>query len=318
METQCAKSAQTASPKGKRMNHWVALTSRGLLRICGEHARVFLHGLVTQDLMQGMGPWFGALLSPHGRFLADFFIFMDGDDLLLDVAKDHHSVILSTLGPLAAFHDVRIEEELGRWAVCGALGPQIHHLLQVSSSFNGHDIFLYADPRTPSMGLRAVVPYGQLVNLPHPLLLAQSESFYHRHRWMHGVAEGAYDLVAHKSIILEYGYHTYGALSWDKGCYMGQELMARSYHLGEIRKKPYAIWSDRALPEKGSALWKGDARVGIMGGSAYDEGRWIGLVVLDSALTEDTDRLDLHINEADCHEIPFWRIESSCGATPHP
>lgn len=281
MEAQRPKNPQTAQPGQRLMNIWSCLKSRHILRLSGTQARPFLHGLVTQDLMQDQAVWFAALLTPQGRFLADFFVIPHGHDLLLDVAKDHVESVLKVLSPLAVFHDVHLSDDLGHWAVCAGLGPEIASILPPSAPLTGHEAFFYADPRKIPMGVRALVPYRSLVDRPHPLLLAQNEQAYHRYRWAQCVAEGAYDLVTNRSIILEYGYDALGALSWTKGCYMGQELMARTHHLGHVRKKPYCVWSSVALPEKGTALWKEGQRLGMMGGSVKERDRWMGLAILD-------------------------------------
>jgi folate-binding protein YgfZ len=114
----------------------------------------------------------------------------------------------------------------------------------------------YTDPRHPDLGLRAFVPHVLWNELPHPMMDPSPESLYHKTRMALGIPEGVYDLVHQQSIILEYGYHHMNALDWNKGCYMGQELMARTFHRGHIRKHLYRMTlASGTFPAKGSVLY---------------------------------------------------------------
>jgi folate-binding protein YgfZ len=115
---------------------------------------------------------------------------------------------------------------------------------------------IYTDPRNAKMGLRAWVPYAIWNELPSSVMHACDESAYHKHRIRLGLAEGAYDLIQRQSIILEYGYQNNQAISWTKGCYMGQELMARTFHRGTLRKHIHTIHLvDGVFPKSGSELF---------------------------------------------------------------
>jgi folate-binding protein YgfZ len=257
------------------MNQWICLASRSVIALSGKEAPPFLQGLVTQNVMRSF-PQFTALLTPQGRFHSDFFIIPYQDGLLLECDKKHHASLLALLKRFSVFHPMMIEDLSSVYSVCVGLGPYVRTMLSLlDAGLTVHDngMLFYPDPRTPDMGVRALVPYKVLSYLPHPLLLPSPEENYHYDRLGHIVPEGAYDLIVDKSIILEYNYHTLGALCWEKGCYMGQELMARTFHRGEIRKKPYGLkLVEGSFPDVGTDLFYQGERLGVMGSHCRELG----------------------------------------------
>lgn len=251
------------------MNTWIFLHSRRLLSIQGNEASSFLHGLVTQNIFKPK-PIFTAMLTPQGRFHSDFFVIQIEDELLIDCDILHLSAIKEWLQKFQALHDVEVSDISKNYAICVALGPQVHNLLGACDSAKtaAGEVF-YADPRSTFMGIRALIPYERLPILPHTVLMPGTEKDYHYHRLQHVLPEGAYDLVSNQSVILEYGYDN--AISWDKGCYVGQELMAQVFHRGEIRKRPYGL---RGLnfPPKGTDLFFDQKKIGVMGSHCKDLG----------------------------------------------
>ncbi len=256
------------------MTPWVHLTSRSLIAISGPERIDFLQGLVTQKIT-GNEAVFSAILLPNGRFFTDFFVIHTKDFLVLDCAKEHAAALLKLLAPYGMLHDVALKDLSAQFTVCAALGARAISLHEQrspqSSDLNQKSITFYTDPRHSEMGMRALVPYVLLHELPHPMLDPSPEWCYHKQRIARGIPEGAYDLIHQQSIILEYGYQHIHALDWTKGCYMGQELMARTFHRGNIRKHLYRMTLDTGhFPAKASVLYHGNGdnqgtRMGWMG-----------------------------------------------------
>jgi folate-binding protein YgfZ len=270
----------------ERMISWCSLPSRSLIAISGPERIAFLDGLCTQKISPSEAG-FSALLTPKGRFFADFFTFPTENSLILDCAQAHHAPLMDVLQFYAPLHDVSLHDYSTRYGVCAALGPDginLHAEFPFYQNCTPTALF-YTDPRHPDLGLRALIPYDLWNALPHPCLNPCPESVYHHHRIHLGIPEGAYDLVHDQSIILEYGYQHMNAISWTKGCYMGQELMARTFHRGVIRKHLYrATLQCGVFPESGTPLVSANdlARIGWMGSHCGDA----GLMVLH----EDIDR----------------------------
>ena len=255
------------------MSQWISLTGRTLISVHGNESRDFLQGLVTQDMAKDL-PLFAVLLMPSGRFHSDFFVVSDPrckEGLLIDCHRNHFHAVMDVLNTLKVLHDVHVEDASKVYAVCAATGPTAQGLAN-DPAWIRDSCEVYTDPRHPHMGLRALVPYDRLSLLPHPLLVPGTEGDYHAFCIQKGVPQGDRDLTVDKSIVLEYGYHHIQALSWDKGCYRGQELMARTYHRGHLRKHLYRLQRlSGSFPKAGTPLFLGANKCGTMASSC---GSW--------------------------------------------
>jgi tRNA-modifying protein YgfZ len=184
--------------------------TRALWQITGTDALPFLQGLVTNNVLplKDRGIVYGALLSPQGKYLADFFVVNTGDALLIDIAE---SLATSTLRRLTMYKlraDVQITPV--DMPVARGIGPVPDGA--------------FTDPRTPAMGWRA---YG----------LAQSETVdWDALRVAHLVPETGRELIPDDSYLLEMGFERLHGVDFRKGCYVGQEVTARMKHKTELRK----------------------------------------------------------------------------------
>ena len=200
----------------------VLLADRQIFKVFGRDKEKFLQGLLTCDVRRK--PCYGALLSPHGRFLYDFFVVEEGDHWLMDVSRDRSEEILKKLNLYKLKSDVRFEKDDRQvwWS------PVI---LDRSAAPDRGPIS-YKDPRHPDMGCRTYMD---------PRLREDNNSLdffnYTDHRIVLGIPEGSLDLIYDRSIILECNFVAMNAVSFTKGCYIGQELIARTHHTGTIRKR---------------------------------------------------------------------------------
>jgi folate-binding protein YgfZ len=133
----------------------------------------------------------------------------------------------------------------------------------------------YQDPRLPTLGWRVMMPNGKLSN-------GESKCFetfkngmsahYTTLRLANGISEPPEDLWQAKSIILEHGFHELGAVSWTKGCYIGQELMARTFHRGQLHKRALPVRIEGDAPPLGTVVSHHDEIIGEMLSSQGDRG----------------------------------------------
>jgi len=185
---------------------------RLVYRITGGDRIRFLQGLVTNDtagLAEGMV--YAALLTPQGKYLADFFLVPDGDTVLLDVAADLGPALIWRLAMYKLRADVTIEET-----------P-----LKVSRGLGTPPEGAFTDPRHPALGWRA---YGDKVTSAIPA------ADWTQLRVDHGIPESGVELIPDETYILEAGLDRLGAVSFRKGCYVGQEVTARMHHKTTLRK----------------------------------------------------------------------------------
>lgn len=235
-----------------------ALTQRGLLRVSGASARSFLQGLVTNDIerVSETTPIYAALLTPQGKFLHDFLIAQLGDALMLDLEVERLADLLRRLKMYrlrAAVDLVDISNELTVYALFGAetdgLGDQLPgtFIRDPRSPMLGHRLYSTSDPRLDLQTLGA--------NIVGP-------DVYDAFRIAAGVPDGSRDIPVEKAFPLEYGFDSLGAVSYEKGCYIGQELTARTHNRGKVKKALFRVLFETDAPAPGTTIRSGDAEVG--------------------------------------------------------
>ena len=252
------------------------LPDRGVLKVVGDDARNFLHGLVTADIL-GLAPGaarFCALLTPQGKIIADFIVTeapaKDGGGFFLDVPR---AVSLALVGKLNLYKlraKVLIED--------------LSEVLGVLAVWDGSEIpkqgLAYADPRLPSLGARAMLP-------PHLASSAAAElgaefvdaSQYEAHRIALGVPQGGVDFSYGNAFPHESDMDQLGGVDFKKGCYIGQEVVSRMEHRGTARTRAVPVRYDGAAPQPGVSVTAGDRQIGTMGSAA--DGRAVALLRLD-------------------------------------
>ena len=245
------------------------LPNRGVIAIGGEDRVTYLQGLVSNDVRlaapdKAIYAW---LMTPQGKYLFDFFIYETGDALLLDVEADRFDDLLRKLKMYKLRAKVTLENVSDRFAVAAIFGEGADAAAgfaagaargQAAALAGGGVIAV--DPRTEKLGLRALAPRDRvesLFNLP----IAEFAD-YDRLRLALGVPDGARDLIAEKSIALENNMDALGALSWDKGCYMGQELTARTKYRGLVKKRLVTLRVEGDLPPAGTPVFLGEQEAG--------------------------------------------------------
>lgn len=222
-----------------------ALPQRGVIAVTGEDRVSFLQGLVSNDVAQA-GPdravWAG-FLTPQGKWLADFFILSDGERLLLDAEAAQIPMLLTRLGRFRL-----------RTRVALAAEPA----LQVHVAWGGPppDAPVRApDPRLPEAGWRVLAAPGLPTNA--------DAADWDAHRLAFGLPEAA-DLEPEKTVLLEAGFDELNGVSWTKGCYMGQELTARTRYRGLLKRRLVPVMAEGALPAPGTPVLRDGTEVGTL------------------------------------------------------
>ena len=181
--------------------------TRRVLSITGSDRESFLQGLITNDVEKAKGALvYAALLTPQGKFIADFFVLAEEDRILLDVAASHAASLAQRLTMYRLRADVQIAETD----------------LVVSRGITGDHGF--ADPRHPTLGWRA---YGETD--------ISEDVDWDALRVAQNVPETGIELTP-DTYILEAGFERLNGIDFRKGCYVGQEIAARMKHKTELRK----------------------------------------------------------------------------------
>lgn len=180
--------------------------TRQIIRITGENRVAFLQGLVTNDVKKA--PCWAAILTPQGKYLADFFIVPDGDSLLVDV----HADLADDLFRRLTLYKLRSKVTLEQTDV------------QVARGTGPVPDGAIADPRHEALGWRL---YGQE---------GDDGSDWDTIRVAHSIPETLIELIPNDTFILEVGFERLHGVDFRKGCYVGQEVTARMKHKTELRK----------------------------------------------------------------------------------
>ncbi len=239
MKLQPGRTMQDSAPQTPC---FVTLPDRGLVRIGGPDRRAFLQGLVTNDiaLLDSQPVLYACLLTAQGKFLHDFFVSEQGDVITLECEGGARAENLcDTLKKFRLRANITLEPVLYTGIYIRMTPPPA-----------AGDV---PDPRHPSLGFRC----REKPDLPEaPFAL------WDRHRIALGVPDGSRDMTVGQSTMEEGHFDWLNAISYDKGCYIGQELTARMHYRGLGKKHIYTVQSP-ALPPPGTDLH--DAHGGIVG-----------------------------------------------------
>ena len=223
------------------------LPDRGVVQVSGEDARKLLDSIITNDLslLDKQDAIFAGLLSPQGKILFDFFVVRDGDGFLLDVARDQAAGLVKRL----SLYKLR-----AKVAIAEAVGAQVEASWPTAAGS-------VADPRHGELG-------GRRISQSPVAFDPGAFEAYHAHRIALGVPEGGKDYAFGDVFPHEALFDQLSGVSFTKGCYVGQEIVARMEHRGTARKRIVRVTADGALPVMGTDVLAGEVVIGAMGSSA--------------------------------------------------
>lgn len=224
---------------------FVRLPNRAVFRLSGPDRLTFLQGLVSNDVNAAVPGHsvYSCLLTPQGKFLHDFFLYADGESLLVECEADRRADLMQKLRMYKLRSKIEIAEaDFTVFAVIGNAAGSISA----------------PDPRVSALGTRVLLASGtpDLAEVPYDA--------YDRLRIAHAVPEGSRDMEVGKAILLENNIDLLNGVAWDKGCYTGQELTARTKYRGLIKKRLMPVRLSGAVPEVGTPLIAGGSEIGEM------------------------------------------------------
>lgn len=250
-----------------------AILNRAIIRLSGDDRRTFLQGLITQDVdqLEPNRAIFAALLTPQGKIRFDFFVYDTGTAFLIDCDSDAAAALSKAL-------------TLYKLRAAIVLEPFPNHVV---SAHWGHSIkseceHSFEDPRCSALGQRSIFESpGNSGALPVEPLMA-----YHDHRIQLGVphfglelSDPLSDFCLDEVFLLDVNYDTLSAVSYKKGCFVGQEVTSRMKRKGDVRKRTLIAEFEGPPPAKGAAVTAGESTLGeILSGV---DGRALALIRLD-------------------------------------
>lgn len=251
----------------------IEISSRSIIALNGPNSCEFLQGLITNDInkIKNNNLIYTFMLTPQGRYMYDFFIFRIDENIYIDCLKSKRDEIIKKLN----FFKLRSKFSI-----------EANNNIVILSSFSKIDkidsvIFSKEDPRSSLMGHRIYSSKKIEQELT-------SESYYHFNRIVNKIPESDFDLTFDKSLINEFGFDELGAIDYKKGCYIGQEVVARTHYNSVIRKTLYyATIEENAAISKNQELFYCGKKIGIILSSILFSQKIHCLILIRNDLFQD-------------------------------
>ena len=255
--------------------HLIPLTDRGLLLLTGEQVDAFLQGLTTCNInnLTPDNALYGVHLTHQGRVLYDFFALRWKNGIILDCHKETLMAFAKNLHSHKMRYDIEFEDLSDDYFIYADIQQ---------SSPPGHrqddgDTITYGDPRLPVMGTRLITP--------HNLTTTQTLDTYHDHRIHNTVPDVAFDGTPGKTIVSELCLEYLNGVDYYKGCYMGQEMTARTHFRSPPKKRLAAVEYEGDAPAPNTPIKAGKLPVGEI--YSCHNGHGIAIVRVAKALAAD-------------------------------
>src|SRR6202046_4329755 len=248
------------------------LEDRGVLSVNGEDATTFLQGLLTNDV-ERLAPSearYAALLTPQGKILFDMIVvrMAGGEDpsYLIDCTAAQAADLAKRLGFYKLRAKVAVANQSADRAVAAFWGNE-------SAAAEG---VLYADPRDPRLGWRAILPRPAVAGLG-----TEHVNEYEGLRIAVGAPKGGLDFAYADAFPHDANFDLLHGVDFDKGCYVGQEVVSRMKHRGTARKRVARVKLAGPAPAPGTPVMDRELAVGALGSSSGREA--LALLRLDRA-----------------------------------
>lgn len=260
------------------------LTHRGVIAVAGADRVDFLQGLISNDTTKvapGHAVW-AALLTPQGRFLNDMFVAAgNGEEaLLLETERERAAALARKLSIYKLRSQVKVEDRSAAMEVAVVYGRSLEATTLVPSLAQA-GLVAFVDPRLAELGVRVLGPAGQVAAaLAASGCIERPLADYDSLRLSLGAPDGSRDLIVEKALLLENGFDELNGVDWQKGCYMGQELTARTKYRALIRKRLFPVRVEGEMPAPGTAILDGVDEVGEVRSGV--DGRALAMLRLDA------------------------------------
>lgn len=245
------------------------LADRGTVRVSGPDAPKFLQGLVTNDveglvtnpddLAFAASTAHAAILSPQGKILFEFFCVRTLDGFVLDVLREKVPDLVKRLSMYKLRAEVEIKDVSEDYALLALWGPN------ACSSGPTKGTIAFHDPRHPALGQRILAEARFATDIASATNGVRSPpEAYHAHRIALGVPEGGKDYDFGDAYPHEANFDLFNGVSFTKGCYVGQEIVARMQHKTVVRKRVVRVSGQSDLTQ-GSVIKHRDVSLGRIG-----------------------------------------------------
>jgi tRNA-modifying protein YgfZ len=253
------------------------LNDHGVVRVAGADAERLLQGLITGDMnrLKHEPAIHAGLLTPQGKILFDFFVARASEGYLIDVLKDSAADLVKRLAFYKLRAQVSLDDVSPEYAVAVLWGGPL------PSGERPPSLLVFPDPRLPELGWRMLgrLPLDWPPRSSGTMLTDAAD--YHAHRIGLGVPEGGKDYVLGDTFPHEALFDQLRGVDFDKGCYVGQEVVSRIQHRGTVRKRVVKVHGPKPLPPSGTGVKAGAVTIGTLGTVSQQTG--LALLRVDRA-----------------------------------
>jgi folate-binding protein YgfZ len=252
------------------------LPDRGVVKVAGDDAARFLNGLVTTDLDTVIAERarYAALLTPQGKIIVDFIMVKGSPNghYFLDCPR----ALAATLVQRLNFYKLRAK------VIVEDLSETLGVMALWSGAGQGGFGQCYADPRLPGLGSRCMIATHLAAQAASALgATLADDAAYEAHRIALGVPRGGSDFIYSDAFPHEADMDQLGGVDFDKGCFVGQEVVSRIEHRGTARTRVVPVAFDGPPPEAGATVMAGESNLGMMGSGLGAIGRGLAALRLD-------------------------------------
>ena len=205
------------------------LNSR-FFEISGKDSKSFIQNLITNDIekCKDGNIIYSCLLTPQGKFLADFFIFNLNEKYFFETNDKFYNILLGRLKIYKLRSEIEIKEINNLYS---------YSLFNIDYN-DDYNIYLN-DPRNINLGKKLIT--NKKISIEKDNLKEINEIEYHEILIQNTAPYSQFDMLENKSLLLENNFDNLNAIDWDKGCYVGQEITARMKYRGLLKKKLYSL-----------------------------------------------------------------------------
>lgn len=279
------------------MPHYFHHKDRGIFQLQGPDCFDFLQGLISNDLkkLDNHPCLYAALLSPQGKLLFDFFLYQkynnDGEiTYYLECLKAQSADLERRLMMYRLRSKVDIINRSEELIV-------VSHRKAIDNTLCGGP-----DPRDPDLGWRGIIEKDLAKDLPKSDL-----HIYHIERIKAAAPNGVEDMGNGKTLLLEGNFDHLNGVSFQKGCYVGQENTARMHHRNKVNRRLVAIEFLGKTPDFGTQLYADGVKIGEMRSSCEN---W-GLAHLKLDLIKDRMSITSQDDAVGLINLTEWQIDLS-------
>ena len=212
-------------------NYFYKNSKAKFIEISGQDSVTFIQNLITNDINKCKANHFlySCLLTPQGKFLTDFFIFKNNEKFIFEVHDNFYEDFLQKLNIYKLRSNINIKENklFFSFIIFGEL------------EINNHYEILNLDPRNSNIGKR-LIQYDPIIKFNEEIIEID-EKKYHEILIQNKIPYSPFDLEKNKSLLLENNFNNINAISWTKGCFVGQEITARMKYRALLKKQLYAL-----------------------------------------------------------------------------